>query len=253
MMSRRINTEDLTSEYLQAAFLQFKKMRNQSHARCLSWEHCIEQFSFVFDELNTKELKVENIQDDLIDTLCLHLGFYLASWGMMRGSTDLLDYDYKIHTKAVKHLLSYPELFRMDSSTLCKEENLDKLEKLSTELQNAYTVEQERPFNNENVSNILITKILMGTLGIVPAYDTFVTEAVKHYNITTANFNTDSFKKLSYYFETHLNEEIKNLTKEMQNLFSLYTPMKVIDSLLWELGKPIAERKKQESKKTEQN
>lgn len=39
----------------------------------------------------------------------------------------------------------------------------------------------------------------------------------------------------------------------MQNLFSLYTPMKVIDSLLWELGKPIAERKKQESKKTEQN
>lgn len=203
----------------------------------------------MFDKLNTKKLEVENIQDDLIDTLCLHLGFYLASWGMMRGSTDLLDYDYKIHTKAVKHLLSYPELFRMDSDTLCKEENLYKLKKLCTELQNAYTVEQERPFNNENVSNILITKILMGTLGIVPAYDSFVKEAVKHYNITTANFNTGSFKKLSDYFETHHKEEIINITKKMQDIFSLYTPMKLVDILLWYLGKLLTENKTQEAKK----
>lgn len=240
--------KDLTVEDLQAAFSEFKKMHNQSHARCLSWEHCIEQFSLAFDELNKKSLKAENMSGERIDNLCLHLGFYLASWGMMRGSTDLLDYDYKIHTKAVTHILSYPEFFIMDSAKLCERENLDKLDTLCAELRDAYTIEQERPFRNKNVSSTLITKILMGTLGILPAYDNFVKEAVKYYKITTANFNTKSFKKLFNYFETHYKEEIKSITTEMQIFSPLYTPMKAVDILLWCLGKPIVDEKKQKAK-----
>jgi len=40
-----------------------------------------------------------------MDHLCLHLAFYLASWGMYRGSSKLLQKDYKVHATSVKELM----------------------------------------------------------------------------------------------------------------------------------------------------
>ena len=68
---------------------QAKKFHNSAkdNHRFLSWEHC---YSFF---LNNKE----NLKDDAsIDLAALNLAFYLASWGMYRGSSFLLQYDYKI-------------------------------------------------------------------------------------------------------------------------------------------------------------
>ena len=56
------------------------------HGRYLSWRHCYKAFG----ENRNK------VDDSTIDYLCLHLAFYLASWGMYRASTFLLEKDYKI-------------------------------------------------------------------------------------------------------------------------------------------------------------
>lgn len=55
------------------------------HHRFNSWKHC-----YHFFKENHARLNEEAIQD----TAALHLRFYLTSWGMMRGSTDLLQKDY---------------------------------------------------------------------------------------------------------------------------------------------------------------
>ena len=59
-----------------------------------SWSICFEEFK--------KARKQSNPNYDL---LALHLGFYLASWGMYRGSSFLKALDYKIHYPAIKMML----------------------------------------------------------------------------------------------------------------------------------------------------
>src|ERR1022692_2990337 len=60
-----------------------------------SWEHCYGYFR------QRGALWTES-QHDIAS---LHLAFYLASWGMYRGSSALLWKDYKIHKLAVSKLL----------------------------------------------------------------------------------------------------------------------------------------------------
>lgn len=56
-----------------------------------SWRYCYNAFS---DPSATRE------------SLALHLGFYLASWGMMRGSSFLREFDYTVHLPIVDILRS---------------------------------------------------------------------------------------------------------------------------------------------------
>ncbi len=66
-------------------------MAEDEHHRYKSWEHC---FSY-FDK---KEIDT--------NIACLHLAFYLAIWGMYRGSSFLLWKDYLIHIEVVKEILN---------------------------------------------------------------------------------------------------------------------------------------------------
>lgn len=244
MINNKLEIQDIRN-----SLNEFEKERNESNSRYLSWEHCITKFAAVFESLKSGKIKKEDISDEQIDCLSLNLAFYLASWGMMRGSTELLQYDYKIHIPCVKRLLEFANLFCMDFLEPSNIENLKELENLSSAIANSYTEEavQKRPL--EKVSDTLITKIIMGTFGIVPAYDDFVKAAVKYYGITIGKFNEKSFFKLIKFFsEEKIKTEITGWTKKMKNYCPYYTPMKVIDSSLWKLGKPITEEKKQEAK-----
>jgi len=60
--------------------------RNSYHSR----EHCYSFFT-------TKPTN--------LDLASLHLAFYLASWGMYRGSAAIRDFDYLVHRPAVEELL----------------------------------------------------------------------------------------------------------------------------------------------------
>src|SRR4051812_12697232 len=70
-----------------------KLARDQFH-RYRSWEHCYRHFR-----------RIGRIRTDAdVDAAALQLGFYLASWGMYRGSSFLLWKDYTIHKSAVRLL-----------------------------------------------------------------------------------------------------------------------------------------------------
>ena len=66
------------------------------HDRYRSWEHCYRYFH----GSTPRALAVDR------DHAALQLGFYLASWGMYRGSSFLLQYTYTAHLGVVDQLLS---------------------------------------------------------------------------------------------------------------------------------------------------
>ena len=72
-----------------------RRVAADPHHRFRSWGHCHRYF---------RQRERIRARGDL-DHAALQLGFYLASWGMYRGSSFLLRKDYRIHSWAVRELL----------------------------------------------------------------------------------------------------------------------------------------------------
>ena len=84
-----------TADYItRCAEEYFRTLRNDENDRLRSWEHCYSHFMEARQQANPD-----------IDYLSLQLAFYLASWGMYRGSSFLLQKDYRIHIPVVRELL----------------------------------------------------------------------------------------------------------------------------------------------------
>lgn len=81
---------------IDAAGRFYNTLRKDPNGRFRSWEHCYKRF---YDVRISQNGNVD------YDNLSLHLAFYLASWGMYRGSSFLLKKDYRIHIPVVKILL----------------------------------------------------------------------------------------------------------------------------------------------------
>ncbi len=97
-----IKKEQLTKDHLEKAYNSFYSYRTNGvdyNHRYSSWDLCYKYFSEFFE-------KTEPTESD-IKLAGLHLGFYLASWGMFRNS-DLLNYGIK------KYELLAKELYRLN-------------------------------------------------------------------------------------------------------------------------------------------
>ena len=73
----------------------YNDLKADEHDRYRSWEHCYSHFMAARKE-----------NDVNLDYLSLQLAFYLASWGMYRGSSFLLQKDYRVHIPVVREILS---------------------------------------------------------------------------------------------------------------------------------------------------
>jgi len=174
--------------------------------------------------------------------------FYLASWGMYRGSSFLLQYDYTIHTSVVKEILKpeYNKLFGIECKELNSEQTVLLLKKLNSEIGGIYKQFRSNAGKEDikqDISTTLVTKVLLGALGCVPAYDRFFVDAVKKNEVTTGNYNIASLQKLIKFYEKHQErlEELRSkflieyqFNEDKKTL--LYPQMKVLDMGFWKIG-----------------
>jgi hypothetical protein len=81
-------------------------------ARYASFDYCFNYFQSFQDEGRTPALT----EAGQLETSCLQLGFYLASWGMFRGKAALLQHSAKSLGPAVRVVAAAPEaVWRADA------------------------------------------------------------------------------------------------------------------------------------------
>ena len=224
----------------------YKELQEHTASRYRSWEYCYTQFY---------EAR-KNPERANVDNLSLHLAFYLASWGMYRGSSFLLQYNYTIHTSVVKEILKseYSTLFGLECKELNNEQTSSLLKKLNSEIStiyNPFRLELKETEVTQDISNILVSKVLLGTLGCVPAYDRFFVDAVKKNKVTTGNYNIASLQKLIKFYEEH-QEKLENLRSEFLIKYEFdgeektldYPQMKLLDIGFWKIGFDLSKEPK---------
>ena len=85
-----------------------------------------------------------------------------------------------------------------------------------------------------NLSETLITKILMGTLGCVPAYDRYFVKGIRSQKIASGTYNIKSILQLVDFYEKNI-EQLDSVQKVL--LFDmLYPQMKILDMGFWQIG-----------------
>lgn len=188
--------------------------------RYRSWEHCYNAFG-------NSNLSTEN--------LSLHLAFYLASWGMYRGSSGLLWKDYTVHSGAVDIIKCFPEI-RVSKENLFPDSQ--KIWGCVSELKEYYS--NIEFYNNKALKKItatdtLLTKIILGGTGSIPAFDRYFLAGTSH-TLKISSFDQKNIKAL-YNYALENENEIKlcqSFIAEKSGLW--YPPMKIIDMFFWQIG-----------------
>ena len=220
---------DAIDELIDAAQTFYEDARANENGRSRSWEHCYRVF---------RDARTDPSPD--YDYLSLHLAFYLASWGMYRGSCFIFHKDYKVHTTIVEEILKpeYDCLLGLACTDVRNNDIWAQLKKLSD-----YISDYFDPIRKEvrgravafSVSPVLITKMLMGTLGCVPAYDRFFQDGVATYKVTTQEYSRNSLLKLVDFYEAH-NDRLEEARRGMRTDDLIYPQMKLLDMGFWQIG-----------------
>ena len=198
------------------------------HHRYRSWEHCYRYFHGSPREA----VAVDR------DYAALQLGFYLASWGMYRGSSFLLQHSYTVHLGVID------QLFEPRFSALREEEfgacdNESKIGPLVLEAMDAVR-EAYRPFapkaEARQASDTLVTKVLLGTFGCLPACDRFFIDGFKSGGLKYAYPNTNFVARIVRFCREHVRELREEQASIERTGGMRYPLMKLVDMYLWQIG-----------------
>lgn len=220
-------TATISAEEVAALIMEYhENTLRDEHSRYRSWIHCYKAFS---EYRNTKDERT-------IDYLALHLAFYLASWGMYRGSAFLFQKDYRVHIPVIRILQEerYNPLCAISAQDLLQEENLDLIDEISERIRKCYAV--ELPASSKEVNNAsetLVTKILLGVFGCVPAYDRRYKKAVRKYHVSSGQYNRNSIRSIAEFYYKNA-EVFEPLRKELRKCGTDYPPMKLMDMAFWQ-------------------
>lgn len=244
--------DDFSRQFIQSTINRFYSLisddvsaEGSPNSRYKSWDWCHRAFlegKDRYSKLSEKE------KSDVVDYLSLHLGFYLASWGMYRGSSFLLQRDYKTHKSVVEEILKddYDILWDFSPSEningkavnllFGKKEHYrnstptDENTGLYWKIVNIYRTEEQ----DDIASDTLATKILMGTFACIPAFDRFFKAGINWYKKSeygkTCNITTNIANKgITYRALIDFAEEKKDVLACCNNTVVKYPLMKCID------------------------
>jgi hypothetical protein len=213
-----------------------KRLINDEHHRYKSWEHCYKHFRNRASENNDQ------------NTAALHLAFYLASWGMYRGSSFLLQKDYLVHHGVVSQLFDshYESLWKLDfDDKENDEQNINLILELAKNLKKIYrdTIKQvDGKTKDVNPTDTLITKILLGTMGCSPACDRYFIDGYKDRGLEYTRFNKEFLAGVIGFYRKH-QTDFRDVQRDIEKQSNLQYPiMKLLDMYFWNIGFCLSKR-----------
>lgn len=156
--------------------------------RYASFDHCYTYFRDFSGEATRSQL----ITESNLENACLRLGFYLASWGMYRGSSELLQKS----SAALVPLVQY--ISAIDAELWTLEVPQYTSETIESLLSAYYGLHGVLTKMGVSPTPTLRTKILLGTLGSIPAFDNYFARATGVWAPTP-----DFLVRLREFYELH--------------------------------------------------
>jgi hypothetical protein len=200
----------------------FGEVAADAHHRYRSWEHC---YRF-FREVTPSGIAAQR------QSAALHLGFYLASWGMYRGSTFLLQRAYTVHLSVVDCLAlpRFTPLWEREFGSEAGDvELVPVILDAAKEITKAYS-EFGEP------TETLVTKVLLGTFGCLPACDQYFIAGFRGAGLGYSYLNTKFVKKLLSFACEHLTELRREQATIRDHSGAHYPLMKLVDMYFWQIG-----------------
>lgn len=160
-----------------------------------------------------------------MEVSCLQLGFYLASWGMLRGSSELLQRSARHLVPLVERIANVPPaLWELDLNGY-DASGIDLVYQTALDIRSAL-----RPVE---ASDILVTKVMLGVFGCVPAFDTYFK---KGFRIST--FSKGSLGLVGEFYRANAStiDGLRQATLEFTTghpSTRLYTRAKVVDMVFF--------------------
>jgi len=188
--------------------------------RYASFDYCYNYFRDFYEHDNIEAIaNPTNVQ-----LSCLQLGFYLASWGMLRGSSFLLQKSIKHYEQLISAIAKMPKV--------CWEIDLNSYSDASVSLllEIYKHILSSLGENDEYASATLITKIMLGVFGNVPALDDNFCRGFgfsKYFSRTLLRKIADFYEANKKEFDKHRIKTIDFSTGIETNRY--YTKAKLID------------------------
>lgn len=204
--------EILSSKFLLNSYYKFFSYRKSVKEidfskRFSSWDLCYNYFN-----------ETKNIDINLAG---LHIGFYLASWGMFRGSSELLNSGINIYNDLAELVIN--------------KKNDDFIEQYNS-------IEKFLQDNNISSTQTLVTKIMLGVYANTPAVDNYFNKTAKKYciGIYERDNSCDVLKKIKEIFNTKIdnNKSIEKFIEEDIPKSDL-SKFKILDGMFFQIGRDL--------------
>ncbi len=198
------------------------------HHRFNSWDHCY---------LHFRKAREEPRNEERVKVAALNLAYYLASWGMLRGSSQWLWKDYTIYVPIVETALKpeFERLWNVDDEVLACPDHAEWVADsifgkrgFRAQAENAVAAcDPDLP-----ISDILISKIMLGTFGCCVAHDNFVKRGLYQMRMTQ-KMGRRAFAQLAQFYRDNRTE----LEAARASVPNYYPPMKSLDMYFWQVGR----------------
>lgn len=166
------------------------------------------------------------------EVAALHLAFYLASWGMYRGSGFLLQHDYTIHLNVIDCLAAPAFAPLWENEFGANDDNsilIPIILKAAWAIEGAY-----KPCGIP--SEILITKILLGTLGCLPAVDKYFKAGFKQCGLPYSGLGEKFVDRVFRFCRENVSDLRREQNQISRNGGVHYPLMKLVDMHFHQIG-----------------
>lgn len=172
------------------------------YSRPQSWDFCFEYFS-----------DMDRVTSDL-QTSCMQLGYYLASWGMLRGGGHLFrNTNARHYLDTLKVIEDYDPVVREVTPEQFRDPQIQELlVELYSDLNKSLLPDGGRAIT-------LVTKTMMGVWGLFPSLDSYFMDTFKGFARTAGRrgiFHRFSAKTVGFvgeFYNAH-REEIESLAEK---------------------------------------